>query len=673
MKTKIFTLLLMAGVLTANAERFRDAASGFWFDLLPDGTVQTAAAENITLGEKEVKENFYDPNSRVYTVYGIIGTIDSAILNDNSMSWIATNGATCAGPNFRTNQSQYTIPSKVSYNGNEYTVTAIGDFSFASDYPSFTSSVGEYILPETIKRIGKGAFFGYPNMKKLDLKNVEYIGESAFEQCKIDNLEIPSSVKEISKRAFYDNKTLKTLVFNEGLEHIGESAFENCSALEGSSANDDYIHLPNSLLTIGAKAFCNVTALHGVTFGNSLQSVGEKAFYRVCFKYPNCYLPGTLTDIPEDAFNYQLNVSNFTDLYYPNRTPGDIDMNAFGLIDGDEGFNTFHQDYWIYATVCLHVPVGTREIYKQLEGWKYFKCIIDDIVDYNDPLKNVLGYAYIVPGETIELNKIAGIGDASGITWQEFHGEELPIDVDKKGNVVAQQFGSQIVLAYRDGEYIIKEGNNVETKPTSLAGAVIVFVCPTITVVYDVNNNTALPADEAAMRARPLSTNEVELADMMDLNATYEHRVVYDSFPKLRINDVPGVKLEAIQRAKTTADGEYVENGELADIDEKVQIDGDYLVPINPVVENRIITLSTQVNLQRTTTGVDSIELGDGIHVSVSGYVVTITGADDEALVTVVDMNGRTVHESTEKIFTLASKGAYIVTVDNKAFKALVR
>lgn len=725
MKKTILTILLAAGVLTANAERFKDAASGFWFEPLDDKTAQTAGRPDFYFDLREVASGRYDNmGQQIFEEKMVpVGEIDQAIINDQSLNWLQyQSGVTCIGPNFRTNIQTIEIPEKVYDNNNkEYTVTAIGDFSFAGDFNSNTKNI---ILPSSITKLGNGAFYGYcdienfqipenvnslgeqvfgnwKNLKSISIpgsvekipdgcfkglqnlhtvilgEGITEIGESAFEGCtNLDGIEIPGSVNTIKKRAFYGNGSMTWVIFNEGLETIEESAFES-TGLRGSDPNGENeftLVFPNSLTTVEKAAFKNCKNIMEIIFGKRLKDVGDEAFYNVCFREHNCFIPGTITDIGPFGFNYELNVTNFTDLYYPNPNPGDVDRNAFGLITDDPSL-TWSTDYWIYATVCLHVPVGTVETYRQKEGWKYFKCIIDDIVVEDeatptDPLEKVLGYAYIVPGDEINIIKdILPDYASAGIEWTEINGENECITVDKDGNVVGKEFGSKIVLGYQKGENYVQDSMHDK----ALAGAVIIFVCPTITVVYDITNNTVQDSDGLFRKPARIKSETENLADLMEENITYEHRVVYDSFPKLIVESAPGITLEEIKRAKTYADGEVIEGAELAPIDEEQQHDGDFLVPLNPIVENRIVTLNSSVDMQRVTTGVDSIELSSGIKISVNGYTVTIEGADDNAAVKVVDMNGRVVYATTDKTFEIKDKGLYIITVADEAVKAYVR
>ncbi len=76
-------------------------------------------------------------------------------------------------------KEQIIIPSKVEYNGEQYTVTRIGDYAFSS-----SSSLSSVILPEGLKSIGIYAFGGCVSLSSISLpKNLMDIGKDAFDGC----------------------------------------------------------------------------------------------------------------------------------------------------------------------------------------------------------------------------------------------------------------------------------------------------------------------------------------------------------------------------------------------------------------------------------------------------------------------------------------------------------
>lgn len=111
-----------------------------------------------------------------------------------------------------------------SYNGALYSedmktlvVAPAGKWTSDPDY--------DFVIPETVERIDKGAF--------------AYTG--------VKHITIPSNVKSIGNMAFYDNP-LTTVDFRNGIEYIYDSAFLSCPDLKA-------VHIPSSIKYIGTYAF----------------------------------------------------------------------------------------------------------------------------------------------------------------------------------------------------------------------------------------------------------------------------------------------------------------------------------------------------------------------------------------------------------------------------------
>ncbi len=102
-----------------------------------------------------------------------------------------------------------------------------------------------------VLEISEKCFYNCQNLKNLNLKNVNKISTQAFYKCGIESLIIPSSLVEISSQAF-ENSSLKSLSFedNSSLKIISRNAFYNCS-LSGE------LVFPLSVKSIYNNAFTN--------------------------------------------------------------------------------------------------------------------------------------------------------------------------------------------------------------------------------------------------------------------------------------------------------------------------------------------------------------------------------------------------------------------------------
>ncbi|UTD13049.1 leucine-rich repeat domain-containing protein [Treponema denticola] len=170
---------------------------------------------------------------------------------------------------------------------------------------------------------------GYTGEKPSGILNVPgsitEIDKRAFFECTgITEVHLPESLTKIGMYAFKDCEGMRKLVLGKNLTHIGYGAFAGCKNLEGN------LKFPPDLAEIGASAFsgcfklsaldfsectkpltignfafegCKITGT--VQFPASLASLGEGAFWNCnkveCFDFYLCSSP-PLTAIGSDAF-----------------------------------------------------------------------------------------------------------------------------------------------------------------------------------------------------------------------------------------------------------------------------------------------------------------------------------------------------------------------------------
>ena len=152
-------------------------------------------------------------------------------------------------------------------------VTVLGDYAFGECselekfvLPSGLKTIGEntfqscdlwmeeFVIPESVISIGKGAFadtgidkitlnstidsikadtFQNSCLKSIEIgPGVKYIGEKAFESSCLTKITIPDSVEVIDESAFEDCGSLKTVYIGRGVTDIRSCAFFNCTELE---------------------------------------------------------------------------------------------------------------------------------------------------------------------------------------------------------------------------------------------------------------------------------------------------------------------------------------------------------------------------------------------------------------------------------------------------------
>ncbi len=144
-------------------------------------------------------------------------------------------------------ESTISIPE--TFNG--YKVVGIADNAFLSDR---FANVNEVILPNTITYIGKKAFAHFKSLTKINLpESLTKIGEYAFADCKLENIELPIGLSEISTGMFF-NSELSIESVPENITKIGEFAFYGCKMAR--------FEIHKNLTEIGEGAFADCSNLN---------------------------------------------------------------------------------------------------------------------------------------------------------------------------------------------------------------------------------------------------------------------------------------------------------------------------------------------------------------------------------------------------------------------------
>ena len=198
-----------------------------------------------------------------------------------------------------------TIPKSVTYNGNTYSVTSIGNYAFADCY-ALTSSVE---IPNSVTSIGDKAFLWCSLLRSVEIPNsVTTIGESVFQGCsRLTSVEIPNSVTTIESSAFENCSSLTSVEIPNSVTSIGNSAFRKCSNLTS-------VEIPNSVTTIEYRAFAYCSGLTSVVIGNGVTSIANFTF-EDCSNLTSVEIPNSVTSIEKGAFS---GCSSLTSVEIPN-------------------------------------------------------------------------------------------------------------------------------------------------------------------------------------------------------------------------------------------------------------------------------------------------------------------------------------------------------------------
>lgn len=176
-----------------------------------------------------------------------------------------------------------------------------GIFSTLSGEGTSTTATHSYlarvILPQTLKKIGDGAF-GRTFAEGFELtSSLTSIGKYAFEYSRIAHANL-IGVSNIPKGAFHCCYSLEDIQISDNLTSIEESAFSGCSYTK-----EQTIRFPQTLNSIGADAFYKCHQL-SFRFPDKSLEFGKSAFYEtgidslIIYKYSE-----TLSDYYNNPFS----------------------------------------------------------------------------------------------------------------------------------------------------------------------------------------------------------------------------------------------------------------------------------------------------------------------------------------------------------------------------------
>lgn len=222
-----------------------------------------------------------------------------------------------------------------------------------------SSKEGEFIIPNSVTRIGTNAFENCSALTAVVIPNfVTNIESWAFEGCSgLTSITIPNSVTGIDGWAFHGCTGLASVSIGQSVGYIQYAAFGDCTSLTS-------ITIPSSVRDIDERAFSSCTSLSSVTFGESVEYIRERAFANCKeLSVVTCLaeaVPNTASDAFENCYvNYTtLKVPAASAQAYKTTAPWS-EFGKFETADGSE----------IPVPMVCATPVVTYE-----NGELHFSC-----------------------------------------------------------------------------------------------------------------------------------------------------------------------------------------------------------------------------------------------------------------------------------------------------------
>lgn len=399
----ILSFMLYVGV-AVSGWAYDFSVDGFYYSIISEDeqTVALTKGEVLYSGDLTVPESV-EYNGKVYSVVALDDNcfhfckeLKSVIVPETVTSLGNSIFAMCTQLESVIINSNITVlPENMFYSCNMLksfdipeSVTKIENQAFINCW-----SLSEIVFPESIEYIGQHAC-SWTGISEVNIpKNVTFIGDFCFAECKnLKSIEVDTgnSVYKSSAGILYKDGYFTNLVsFPAGrtgeyeiswfVNTLSVSAFagNHLSRVKIDSNNIDAIpdycfsfshrlkevELTENIKSFGNYAFSSSDSLTSFTVPESVEKIGEWAFSNdknlVSFRFN-----GTV-DLGEDIFAGSGNVKF---LKVTNPEPGDFNLTAFN----DK----------IYNNCILYVPEGAGEHFRNSPSWSKFKNIDDSGAEF---------------------------------------------------------------------------------------------------------------------------------------------------------------------------------------------------------------------------------------------------------------------------------------------------
>ena len=194
--------------------------------------------------------------------------------------------------NINSSNRDVVLPDHYYKDDTWYTVTSIADNAFDSSSNLYFTSM---VIPDTVTYIGQKAFYQQGQLSSIDIPDsVTYIGQKAFYGCNaLKSIHIPESVTSILPETFYSCINLTSIVLHDELISIGAGAFTQSGIVD--------IEIPSSVIDIST-AFKNCSRLKSLVIKGPIEKLDAYALNK-CSVLESLYLPRTLTVIGQQNFD----------------------------------------------------------------------------------------------------------------------------------------------------------------------------------------------------------------------------------------------------------------------------------------------------------------------------------------------------------------------------------
>ena len=245
--------------------------------------IGTKAAYQTTQGWKEFK-NIIEGDGGSEPLELNVGDTFTADMSGTIGIFVVT-GSKTANLNKCGNVSRVEVPSTITYNGVEYTITGIlGSATSDANQPNqpvFGSNVTEVVIPNTVESIGACAFWYCENLTSVTIPNsVTSIGDNAFLGSGLTSVIIPAGVTSIGEWAFTSCYSLtKVVALDDTPVNISSNPRFRDNILQSAT-----LYVPSGKTTVYKNAgwnFTNIVELSALNDGDTFEATVDGTTFKV--------------------------------------------------------------------------------------------------------------------------------------------------------------------------------------------------------------------------------------------------------------------------------------------------------------------------------------------------------------------------------------------------------
>ena len=542
------------------------------------------------------------------------------------------------------------VPSTVSIEGTDFTVTRVMKSTFTSD------EVTSVVLPSTVSVIEDWAFDGCYALESVDLGGVKQLNTYLFgsnnKPTGIKKLDLGDGLKEVPAMYFYSWEALEEVVLGSSLDIIGGDAFNSCKSLKR-------MDIPASVTKVeGPFINCQSMTEINVASGNSNYASKNGVLYNKDFTTLLCCpsgkisyeIPSTVTTVGMDAIRANYHISSIV-----------IPSSVTTIKDGAFAYCTLITGLDIPASVETiegNIVSGCKDLSAiNVDAQNKNYASMDGVL-YNKSLTTLLSFPAAkttvdIPDDVLTINESAfsGCNNLTSIS--------IPSSVTS--------IGKSAFLSCASLKEINLSGN------LKTIGDLAFYYCPALPSITIPNSVTEIGANAFSFCG---ALEEVVLGkgvEKVGANAFF----LSDAIKSITVlSDVPPVFEAANYNApaRLMAPRPVVRNDspDNSGFSATVYSDATLYVPSESVdAYKAAATWGNFSNIVGSDFSGISDVAGDAVKVWTDGLTINIAG-DENLTVEVYSLSGVLIFSGTAESVDVPAHGMYIVRINNKSYKILL-